>query len=109
MRKTVTFPKDAAPIPVLVAALGAALIAAGLPVSPAARAQTPDRDMGVLCDELNYRFQFDFKYRKDFPDANEARALYRSGVEKCESGDAAAGAAELEEALAKIGVEPDRL
>lgn len=105
MRKTTALPKDAA----LIGALGAALIAAGVLMSPAAAAQTADADLRVHCDRLNYRFQFEFKYRKDFPKADAARALHRSGVEKCENGDPAAGVADLREALRKIEVEPAQL
>ena len=63
------------------AGLGAATALAG----PAA-AQIPASEIGVVCDQLNYRFQFDFKHRQDFPRAGAARALHRSGVEKCQSG-----------------------
>ncbi|MCW5726204.1 hypothetical protein [Parvibaculum sp.] len=86
------------------AGLGAATALAG-----PANAQTPEEDTGVVCDRLNYRFQFDFKYRKDFPQAEAARALHRSGVEKCESGNPEAGIADLRDALRKIEVEPERL
>lgn len=89
------------------------LTAAGLCAATAlagpANAQTPEDNTGVICDRLNYRFQFDFKYRKDFPQAGAARALHRSGVEKCESGDPEAGIADLREALRTIGVEPEQL
>lgn len=89
------------------------LAAAGLGATAAltgpAAAQPPEEDIGVICDRLNYRFQFDFKYRKDFPKAGEARALHRSGVEKCENGVPEAGVADLREALRKIEVEPERL
>ncbi|MBX3492500.1 MAG: hypothetical protein KF899_06035 [Parvibaculum sp.] len=86
------------------AGLGAATALAG-----SADAQTPEDDAGVICDRLNYRFQFDFKYRKSFPQADAARALHRSGVEKCESGDPEAGIADLRDALRKIKVEPEPL
>lgn len=89
------------------------LAAAGLGTASAltapAAAQTPEEDIGVICDRLNYQFQFDFKYRKAFPKAGEARELHRRGVEKCENGDPEAGVADLREALRKIEVEPERL
>ncbi|PKQ07132.1 MAG: hypothetical protein CVT72_04250 [Alphaproteobacteria bacterium HGW-Alphaproteobacteria-11] len=89
--------------------LAAAGFGAATALAGTAAAQSPEDDTGVVCDRLNYRFQFDFKYRKSFPQADTARALHRSGVEKCESGDPAAGIADLREALRKIEVEPARL
>ena len=86
------------------AGLGAATALAG----PAA-AQIPASEIGVVCDQLNYRFQFDFKHRQDFPRAGAARALHRRGVEKCHRGDPAAAIADLRDALRKIGVEPEQL
>ena len=89
--------------------LAAAGLGAAAALTGPAAAQTAEDDTGTICDRLDYRFQFDFKYRKDFPKAGEARELHQSGVEKCENGDPQAGIADLREALRKIGVEPDRL
>ncbi len=101
MRHTATFPKEAS----LAAALGAALLAAGIAMTPAASAQAQTLDDDT-CARLNAQFNFVSKFKADLPYADEARAAQEAAVENCRAGNADEGADQLREALRTLLVEP---
>ncbi len=101
MRHTTTFPKDAS----LAAALGAALLAAGIAMTPAANAQTQTLDDDT-CARLNAQYRFVSKFKADLPYADEAHAAQEAAVENCRAGNTEEGADQLRGALRTLLVEP---
>ncbi len=101
MRHKATYPKDAS----LIAALGAALLAAGLAMTPAANAQTQTLDDNT-CARLNAQYNYVSKFKEDLPYADEARAAREAAVENCRAGNTEEGADQLREALRILLVEP---
>ena len=101
MRHTTIFPKEAS----LVAALGAALVAAGIATTPPAHARTQPLDDNT-CARLNAQYNFVSKFKAGLPYADEARAAQEAAVEYCRAGNAEKGADQLREALRTLLVEP---
>lgn len=101
MRHTATFQKEAS----LVAALGAALLAAGIAMTPPASAQTQALDDDT-CARLNAQYNFVSKFKADLPYADEARAAQEAAVENCRAGNTEEGADQLREALRTLLVDP---
>ncbi|MBX3492501.1 MAG: hypothetical protein KF899_06040 [Parvibaculum sp.] len=101
MRHTPTFPKEAS----LVAALGAALLAAGIAMTPAASAQTQALDDDT-CARLNAQYNYVSKFKAGLPYADDARAVREEAVENCRAGNTEEGADQLREALRTLLVDP---